>query len=103
MSRSEPRIEHDTWRDRLRQAIDLTPWKHSAIAEAAGINPATLSRILTGRMPHPSFEIIVRLARVAHVRVGDLLGERSVELTETEADTVRRAREILKAVADASG
>ena len=85
----------DEWRVRLRAAIDRTNKKHSFIAEEAGIDPTTLSRILTGKMKRPSFVNIARIAHAAGTTVGEVLGERKVEFTAEEIAVLSRARDIL--------
>jgi transcriptional regulator with XRE-family HTH domain len=86
----------NNWRERLRLAVDRVNRKHSWVADCAGIAPATLSRILTGRA-QPSFEIVVRVARACNVRVGWLLDEpvRGVEFTDAEVRTLTEAGVIL--------
>jgi transcriptional regulator with XRE-family HTH domain len=90
-------LSDDFWRARLREAVDATGKKHSWIAREARIAPATLSRILTGKHRHPTFESVVRVAYVCEVWVAWVLGEpgRGIELTEQERKTLRAAREIL--------
>jgi len=72
-----PRQSADSasWRERLREAIDVSDRKHNAIAREAGITPATLSKILAGKS-HPRFSTVVTIAHVLGVSVGWLLGER---------------------------
>src|ERR1044071_7511678 len=74
------------WRDRLRAAIVRTGLKQSAIAEAAGVAPGTLSRILTGRLGNPSFETVVRIAHVCNESVGWIFGERGFMLSSQQRD-----------------
>ena len=85
------------WRDRLRMAVDNTGEKHSEIAWRAKINPATLSRILTGTYPRPALETIVRIARACNVTVSWVLDEpvRGIEFTGRERDVLKQAGIIL--------
>ena len=83
------------WRERLREAIDRTNRKRWFIAEEAGINPATLSRILNGHM-QPSFESVVRIAHVAGVTVCSILDETpGAGLTPYERQTLIEAAQIM--------
>ena len=84
------------WRGRLREALNDSGKKHSAIASDAAVNPTTLSRIINGRTD-PRFEAVVRIARAAGVTVGWLLREppRGVELAERQQTTLRAAGAIL--------
>lgn len=81
------------WRDRLREAVDRSWMKRSAIAREAGTAPETLSRILTGRSPNPGFDLVVRITHAAGESVGWVLGERGYCLS---AEQVTRAREVAK-------
>ena len=85
----------DVWRTRLRQAIDRTNWKHSYVAECAGITPVTLSRILTGVSAEPHLTSIVRLAHVAGVTVGWLLDEEGLQIGERERTQLRNAAHVI--------
>ena len=84
------------WRGRLREAVYDSGLKHTVIAFDAAVDPATLSRIINGRI-QPRFESVVRLARAAGVTVGWLLDEpvRGVELTDRQQSTLRAAGAIL--------
>lgn len=83
------------WRARLREAIERTGKKHSAIAREAGIAPETLSCILTGRSPRPSFDVVVRVIYATGETVGWILGERGYDFTEQERTVLRTAGVIL--------
>ena len=92
----------ELWRARLREAVDRSDKKHSAIAWDVGICPATLSRILTGRTRRPSFEIVVRIAHLVGERVGWVLGENPYSLSLAEQELLRRAvATIRKIIGDA--
>jgi transcriptional regulator with XRE-family HTH domain len=84
----------DDWRSRLRMAIDHTNKKHSYIAREAGIDPTTLSRILTGRM-HPRFETVVRVVHVCGETVGWLLEEYGFTYSKDERTQLAKAAEII--------
>lgn len=91
----------DGWRARLRMAIDHTNKKHSYIAKEAGIDPCTLSRILTGKMRNPSFASIVRVVHVTGESVGWVLGEQAYALSYEQRELLRRAAAtILKVTGD---
>ena len=77
------------WRERLRMAVDRSGKKHSAIARDARIAPATLSRILNGKMT-PGFETVVRIARAVNENVGWLLDERGFSLSGDEQKQLRK-------------
>ena len=89
MSKSEQ------WRARLREAVDRSWMKHAAIAREAGIAPATLSRILTGRSRRPGFALVVRIARAAGESIGWVLGERGYALSNHQRQRVRETLSIL--------
>lgn len=91
----------DEWRVRLRRAVDATGKKHSYIAEEAGINPTTLSRILTGRMM-PNFGTVVRLAHVCGETVGWVLGERGYCLSAEQIAKARTVAFVLDTLANDS-
>ena len=88
--------EPEGWRARLRAAIDASGKKHYLIAMDAGISPRTLSRILNGYQPRPSFEIVVNIAHAAGVTIGELLGEEPTDLTDEEAATLRAAVDVFR-------
>lgn len=80
---------------RLRLAIEAKGMKHSWLANEAGITPATLSNILTGRTSDPSLSVVMALADAIGEPLGALLGERSESLLESEHEVLRQAIEIL--------
>jgi transcriptional regulator with XRE-family HTH domain len=86
---------NDAWRWRLRDAIDQTGRTHTAVAEAAGIAPETLSRILNHEHSRPWLHTIVRLAREAGVTVGWVLGEQGFEVGPSERDELRHAAQLI--------
>jgi transcriptional regulator with XRE-family HTH domain len=81
---------------RLRAAIVSRGMKQSWVAEGAGITRATLSNILTGRTPNPSFSVVLAIARVIGEPLADLLGERSEPLSESEREALVRAIGIME-------
>ena len=85
----------EDWRARLREAVERTNRKHWYIAEEAGIDPTTLSRILCGHL-HPRFETVVRIARAAGVSVGSLIGEQAFPLAPHERAMLERAVEVVR-------
>lgn len=87
----------DDWRERLRQVVDGSPYKHSALAREAGIAPETLSRILTGRHQRPAFDAVVMVAHAAGGRVGWILREPGYVLS---MDQHSRLATLLTSVAD---
>jgi len=84
------------WRQRLRAAVARSGKKQSAIARDAGVAPETLSRVLTATLAHPSFDIVVRIARAVNENVGWLLGERAFSLSADEQKQLRKASRILE-------
>jgi transcriptional regulator with XRE-family HTH domain len=89
----------EPWRARLRQSVEQSGRKHSFIAEEAGISPATLSRILTGRSKRPAFVVVVNIARATGEAVGWLLEERNYALGAIDRQALRRANEIIAVLA----
>jgi|ERR1051325_3733746 transcriptional regulator with XRE-family HTH domain len=81
----------DDWRERLREAIVRSGKKQSAVAWEAGIDPCTLSRILTATMPNPSFRNVVRVTHAAGETVGWILGEYGYSISEEERKKLRDA------------
>lgn len=77
------------WRERLRVAVERSGKKHSAIAVAAGVAPATLSRILNARMS-PTFDTVVAIAHAVDENVGWLLDERGFALSGDEQRQLRK-------------
>ena len=63
--------------------------KHSAVAQDAGVDPTTLSRILNGRMT-PTFDTVVRITRAVSENVGWLLDERGFTLSIDEQKQLRK-------------
>lgn len=86
------------WRARLREAIEKSGKKQSAIAADAGITPTTLSRILTAAHERPTLDTIVRIARALDESVGWILDEPSFYLS---ADDQRKLHDAVR-VLDAS-
>jgi len=83
------------WRKRLRAAVVRSGRKQSAIARDAGVAPETLSRVLTSSLTHPSFDIIIRIARVLNENVGWLLDERGFSLSGDEEKELRHVVQFL--------
>ena len=83
------------WRERLRGAIRKTGRRQNAIAEEAGVNPVTLSKILTGGHANPRFETVVAITHATGESVGWLLGERGFSLSGAQREEVRKAAEVL--------
>lgn len=77
------------WRERLKIAVERSGKKHSTIADEARIAPATLSRILNGKMT-PTFDTVVRIARAVNENVGWLLNERGFALSADEQKQLRK-------------
>lgn len=70
--------------------------KHAWVAMEAGITPATLSNILTGRTSDPSFSVVVAIARAVGEPLAAILDEPSQPLLESERDVLRHAVDILE-------
>jgi transcriptional regulator with XRE-family HTH domain len=81
----------DEWRTRLREAINRTGKKYCAVAWEAGIDPTTLSRLLTGTMHKPSFQTIVNVTHATGETVGWILGEYGYSISEEERKKLRDA------------
>ena len=81
---------------RLRSAIVAKGMRHAWLASEAGITPATLSNILTGRTSDPSLSVVIALADALGEPLGALLGERSESLLASEQEVLRQAVEILE-------
>jgi SOS-response transcriptional repressor LexA len=77
--------------------------KQAWVAREAGITPASLSNILTGRTADPSFSAVAAIARAIGTPLAALFGERPEPLLETEREALRRAVEILENRLLASG
>jgi SOS-response transcriptional repressor LexA len=84
------------WRDRLRFAIEKSGKKYSVIAHEAGIDPSTISRILTRRRELPAFDTVVRIARAINENVGWLLDERGFSLSSHEQRQLRDAARVIE-------
>src|SRR5690242_7074593 len=82
--------------ERLRAAVDRSGLKQSTIAAEAGIAPATLSRILTGRIAEPSFETIVAIVHALGESVGTVLGERGFALDANELKSLADFTDLLQ-------
>ena len=90
-------VKRADWRERLRAAVARSGKKQSAIARDAGVAPETLSRVLTSSLAHPSFDVVVRIARALDENVGWLLDERGFTLT---ADEQRQLRNVVRFLDD---
>lgn len=86
------------WRARLRDAIERSGKKHSAVARDAGVAPETLSRILNDAHPRPSFDLVVRIAHAVNENVGWLVDERGFSLS---FDEQRQLRKVVRFLDDA--
>jgi SOS-response transcriptional repressor LexA len=84
------------WRERLRAAVTRSGKKQSSIARDAGVAPETLSRVLTSALAHPSFDIVVRIARALNENVGWLLDERGFSLSAEEQKQLRKVVRFLE-------
>lgn len=85
----------ESWRARLRLAVERDGRKHSAIARQANIAPETLSRILTGESKRPQFATIVRIAHAAGETIGWVLKESGFEFSAVERARLLDAAEIV--------
>jgi transcriptional regulator with XRE-family HTH domain len=83
------------WRERLRGAIRRTGRRQNAIAEQAGVNPETLSRILTSRHANPRFETVVAIVHAAGESVGWLLRESQAPLSGSDMAMMREIVDFL--------
>ena len=86
---------YSNWRDRLRAAVKRSGKKHSVIAMEAGIDPATLSRVLNGHI-QPNFDTIVRIAHTVNENVGWLLDEHGFVLSSEEQRQLRKVARVLE-------
>ena len=91
------------WRARLREAIEKSGKKQSAIAADAGITPTTLSRILTAAHERPTLDTIVRIARALDESVGWILDEPSFYLSADDQRKLHDAVRILDASLRSAG
>ena len=82
--------------ERLRSALEAKGMRHSWVASEAGITPATLSNILTGRTSDPSLSVVLAIAEVIGEPLSALLGERPESLLESEREVLRQAIDILE-------
>jgi SOS-response transcriptional repressor LexA len=92
-----------TWRARLREAIEKSGKKQSAIAADAGITPTTLSRILTAAHERPTLDTVVRIARALDESVGWILDEPSFYLSADDQRKLHDAVRILDASLRSAG
>lgn len=90
-------VKKPDWRQRLRAAIARSGMKQSAIARDAGVAPETLSRILTSSSTHPSFDVVIRIARALNENVGWLLDERGFSLS---GDEEKQLRDVVRFLGD---
>lgn len=70
--------------------------KHSWVAMEAGITPASLSNILTGRTSDPSFFTVLAIARAIGEPLAAILDEPSESLLDSEQEVLRQAVDILE-------
>jgi transcriptional regulator with XRE-family HTH domain len=84
-----------SWRERLRVAVKASGKKYMIIALDAGIEVSTLTRILSGKRPHPRLETVERIAHAIGENVGTFLGEEGFTLTVDEKTLLRAAAAIL--------
>lgn len=87
----------EQWRTRLRLAVARSGKKHSVIAFEAGMDPATLSRVLTGAHYHARLETVVKIAHAAGETVGWVLNEPGFR---PSAEQRRRLRSAAMAILD---
>lgn len=86
---------YTNWRERLRAAVKRSGKKHSLIAMEAGVDPATLSRVLNGHI-QPNFDTIVRIAHTVNENVGWLLAEHGFALSSEEQRQLRKVARVLE-------
>jgi transcriptional regulator with XRE-family HTH domain len=85
----------DSWRSRLREALDASGRAYGDIARGAGIDAGTLSALLNQRGPIPSLVTLVRLARELNITIGWLLGEKQLHVGKREREDLRRAARLI--------
>ena len=86
--------------ERLRKAIDASGMQHKAVADRAGMAPATLSKVLSATSKEPYWSTVVKIARAAAVSLDALaLGpvESSLNAYDTQQD-IRALADALQAV-----
>jgi SOS-response transcriptional repressor LexA len=86
-----------SWRERLRAAVDASGRTQNAIAASAGVNPETLSRVLSGIHVHPAFDTVVRITHAIGENVGTLLDEPAFFLDAEQRAEIRRVIDYLQA------
>ena len=94
----------DSWRERLRAAIDADPRSKRAIATAAGLNPAYLYEILS-RGQTPTIVTVQAVCgvlgvSVLHVITGHQLDERSERILAAASKLGDADRDLLLNFAD---
>jgi transcriptional regulator with XRE-family HTH domain len=77
MMRGKPKAgPRELWRERLREAVrkyaKRERIKQAWIAYKAGVSPETLSRVLNGLHPRPSFATILRIAHAVEESIGHI-------------------------------
>jgi transcriptional regulator with XRE-family HTH domain len=86
---SKYRRRAEPWRKRLHSAVRQHAKNGHVslddIAYEAGVSPVTLSRVINGVNPRPSFETVVRIARAVGESVGYLAGEQQPAVHDEQA------------------
>src|ERR1044072_7267323 len=82
--------------ERLRAAIEGRGMKHAWVAIEAGVTPATLSNILTGRTADPSFSVVLAIARTIGQPIAAIFDEPFQPLLDSEQQVLRQAVDILE-------
>ncbi|HXA18876.1 MAG TPA: helix-turn-helix transcriptional regulator [Thermoanaerobaculia bacterium] len=93
-ARKDPSLRD--WRKRLRHAIDLTRRTQASIAAQAGVNPETLSRVLSGVHAQPAFETVVRITHATGETIGWLLREPQTFLSTDDSAQMRQFIDFLE-------
>lgn len=61
--------------ERIGQLVQASGRQQKSIALKAGIDPAVLNRIITGRIANPGFEIVAKIARELNVSLDVIAGD----------------------------
>lgn len=71
--------------ERLRRAILRSPYTQKQVADRAGMDESTLSDIVTGTSPRPSFESVERIVRALDTTFSELFDEPRLRLSFEDA------------------
>ncbi|HYC94030.1 MAG TPA: LexA family transcriptional regulator [Thermoanaerobaculia bacterium] len=84
--------------ERLGLALKRAGKKQVNVAFAAGLDPAALSKIISGEIEHPRFDTIEKIVRAADLTWAEVFDEPRLRLSPDDVRSAREFQEVLERI-----